>query len=62
MKDKNLKLFQEDLQLNPQKERIRALKALAKAKKIEAKRGKKVRFLKQGESGVFNNLKKKKSI
>lgn len=62
MKDKNLKLFQEDLQLNPQKERIRALKALAKAKEIEAKRGKKVRFLKQGES--FNNefLTKKKKV
>lgn len=60
MKDKNLKLFQEDLQLNPQKERIRALKVLVKAKEIEAKRGKKPVFLKKGESRELEFLNKKR--
>lgn len=59
MKDKNLKLFQEDLQLNPKRERIRALKVLTKAKEIEAKRGKKPVFLKKGESFEKKFLTKK---
>lgn len=37
-----------------------AEKALEKAKVLHEKRGKKVKLLKQGESNIFNNLKKKK--
>lgn len=50
------------IKLHQPQEVKKALQALAKAKEIEAKRGKKVRFLKQGES--FNNefLTKKKKV
>lgn len=41
------------------KEKENAEIALSKAKEIEAKRGKKVKFLKKGESGEFLNKKKK---
>lgn len=52
----------DDIRISSKERKKQAEIALSKAKEIEAKRGKKVRFLKQGESGVFNNLKKNKSI